>query len=460
VQAAQNLIVLSGHCSDPEKILVMTISCLFRVLFCFCNFVTGKIPYILMIKSVVNQIALWLKQQGVSEQFTDSFATVLLFIIFILISGITYFIARKILLTIVIRATRKTETKWDDVLLEKKFFIYLANLLPVYIIYILTPSVFENYPKTISTLHILLTISMVVLFILAINAFLNSVAVIYQDFSVAKSKPIKGYVQVVKIFVVFIGIIVIIANLFGKNPIGLIGGLGAFSAVLMLVFKDPILGFASGIQLSVNKMLAPGDWISLPKYDIDGTVIDIALTTVKVQNFDKSISTIPTYVLISESFKNNKGIEESGGRRIKRSLNIDMKSVKFCTPEMLQKFSKIEYVKDYVESKQVELKKYNLEKNIDDSVLVNGRRQTNIGVFRAYLMGYLREHPAIHDEMPFLVRQLQPSEKGIPIEIVGFSRLLDWTQYENLQSDIFDHILAVIPEFELRLFQNRTGEES
>jgi len=409
-----------------------------------------------MIRSIVNELAFWLKQQGMAEQLTDTIATILLFFLFILLSGVTYFIARKLLLAIIIRATRKSETKWDDVLLEKKFFGYLSNLVPVYIIYIITPAVFENYPKTINSLHALLTITMIILVIIAVNAFLNSIAVIYQDFSVAKSKPIKGYVQIMKIIVVFIGSIVVIANLFGKNPLGLIGGLGAFSAVLMLVFKDPILGFASGIQLSVNKMLSPGDWISLPKHDIDGTVIDIALTTVKVQNFDKSISTIPTYSLISESFKNWKGMEESGGRRIKRSINLDMKSIKFCTPSMLEKFSKIEHVSEYVETTQKELVRYNLERNVNDSILVNGRRQTNIGVFRAYLMGYLKQHSDVHDEMPFLVRQLQPSEKGIPIEIVCFSRLLDWAQFENLQSDIFDHILAVIPEFELRIFQYKT----
>jgi miniconductance mechanosensitive channel len=413
-----------------------------------------------MIRSIVNELALWLKQQGMAEQLTDTIATFLLFVLFILLSGITYFIARKLLLAIIIRATRKSETKWDDVLLEKKFFGYLSNLFPVYIIYIITPAVFENYPKTITSLHTLIAITMVILVIMAINAFLNSVAVIYQDFSVAKSKPIKGYVQIMKIIVVFIGSIVVIANLFGKNPLGLIGGLGAFSAVLMLVFKDPILGFVSGIQLSVNKMLAPGDWISLPKHDIDGTVIDIALTTVKVQNFDKTISTIPTYTLISESFKNYKGIEESGGRRMKRSVNLDIKSVKFCTQEMIEKFSKIDHISQYIADKQKELENYNAERNIDDSILVNGRRQTNLGVFRAYLQGYLRQHPDVHIEMSLIVRQLQPSEKGIPIEIVCFSKLIEWSQFEDLQSDIFDHILAVIPEFDLKIFQNRTGGEN
>jgi miniconductance mechanosensitive channel len=412
-----------------------------------------------MLKSIVHEIALWLRQQGMAEQLTDTIAAFLLFAGFIFLSIFTYFIARKILLTIIIRASRKSETKWDDVLVEKKFFGYLANLIPAYIIYIITPLVFEDYPKTASFLQTVLSVGMAVFVIMAINAFLNATADIYQEFSVAKSKPIKGYVQVAKILVFLIGSIIVLANLFGKNPLGLIGGLGAFSAVLMLVFKDPILGFAGGIQLSVNKMLSPGDWISMPKFDADGTVIDMSLTTVKVQNWDKSISMIPTYSLISDSFKNWKGMEESEGRRIKRSVNIDMKSIRFCTPQMLKKFGKIEYLTNYIHSKQHELEVYNTSRNVDNSIMVNGRRQTNIGVFRAYLMEYLRNHPDINESMTFMVRQLQPSEKGLPIEIYVFSKLKEWEKYEALQSDIFDHVLAVIPEFDLRIFQNRTGEE-
>ncbi|MEZ5196017.1 MAG: mechanosensitive ion channel [Bacteroidales bacterium] len=197
----------------------------------------------------------------------------------------------------------------------------------------------------------------------------------------------------------------------------------------------------------------------MPKYDADGTVIDIALTTVKVQNWDKTISTIPTYSLIESSFKNWRGMEESGGRRIKRSINIDMKSIKFCTPEMLAKYQKYQYVENYVKQTQAVLEEFNKKNHIDDSVLVNGRRQTNIGVFRAYLNGYLKNHPKIHNEMTFLVRQLQPTDKGLPIEIYVFSKIQEWAKYEDLQSDIFDHVLAVVPEFELKIFQNPSGDD-
>jgi miniconductance mechanosensitive channel len=317
----------------------------------------------------------------------------------------------------------------------------------------------ESYPSTVSLVATAMSIYMITVMILVVNAFLNALAIIYQDFQVAKTRPIKGYVQIAKIIVYLIGGIIIISTLFGKNPLGIIGGLGAFSAVLLLVFKDPILGFVAGIQLSANNMLAPGDWITMPKYAADGTVIDVALTTVKVQNWDKTISTIPTYALISDSFKNWRGMEESGGRRIKRSINIDMKSIRFCTPEMLKKYSRIQHVKDYVEQKEKEIEAFNQEHQIDNSLLVNGRRQTNIGVFRAYLRGYLHRHPSIHDGMTFLIRQLQPSEKGLPIEIYVFSKIQEWSRYEDLQSDIFDHILAVLPEFDLRVYQNPSGDD-
>jgi miniconductance mechanosensitive channel len=239
----------------------------------------------------------------------------------------------------------------------------------------------------------------------------------------------------------------------------MLGGLGAFSAVLLLIFKDPILGFVGGIQLSANDMVRHGDWISMPKYGADGTVLEISLTTVKVQNFDNTITTLPTYSLVSESFQNYRGMKESGVRRIKRSISIDMSSVQFCTREMLDRFRRIDILKDYIDSTQTELEKYNRENQIDNSVFVNGRRQTNIGVFRAYLEEYLAHHPMVHSDSDQLVRQLQPTSIGIPIEIYAFIRETGFTRYERIQSDIFDHILAIIPQFDLRVFQSPTGED-
>jgi len=412
-----------------------------------------------MFKNLKNLLISWLEELGVNEQTAGIVSDYTFFFLLIIISIITYFITRKILIGIIHNLTEKSKTKWDDVLIERRFFRKLSYLVPSYIIYLFTPLVLKNYPQTVSMTQTIMTIYMIIVVLLAVNAFLNVISDIYQDFTIAKKKPIKGYIQIAKIIIVLIGAIIVLANLFGKNPLGLLGGLGAFSAVLLLVFKDPILGFAGGIQLSANNMLAPGDWISMPKYNADGTVIDVALTTVKVQNWDKTISTIPTYSLISESFRNWKGMEESGGRRIKRSINIDMKTIKFCTKEMLDKYSKIEYVKDYVENTEKKLLEYNTSKNIDNSVLVNGRRQTNIGVFRAYLRGYLHNHPNVNEGMTFLIRQLQPTEKGIAIEIYVFSKIQEWAKYEDLQSDIFDHVLAVVPEFDLKVFQNPTGDD-
>jgi len=412
-----------------------------------------------MFENIETSMVKWLIDKGLQSENAIIIADYVSFAILILLSLITYFITKKVLLTVIQHATKKSKTQWDDILANRKFFRILAYFVPGYIIYAFTPLVLEPYPQTISLVQTLLVIYLIMISIMAVNAFLNAISDIYQDFTIAKSKPIKGYIQVVKIIVYLIGGIIILSSLFGKNPLGLIGGLGAFSAVLLLVFKDPILGFVGGIQLSANNMLAPGDWISMPKYDADGTVIDVALTTVKVQNWDKTISTIPTYALISDTFKNWRGMEESGGRRIKRSINIDMKSVKFCTPQMLEKFRKIHVLKDYINSKQTELTRHNEELKIDNSVLVNGRRQTNLGVFRAYLNGYLHNHPKISDELTFLIRQLQPSEKGIPIEIYVFSKIQEWAKYEDIQSDIFDHVLAVIPEFDLRVYQMPTGDD-
>jgi miniconductance mechanosensitive channel len=238
-----------------------------------------------------------------------------------------------------------------------------------------------------------------------------------------------------------------------------LGGLGAMAAVLMFVFKDTILGFVAGIQLSANNMVRIGDWIEMPGKNADGTVIEITLNTVKVQNWDKTIAQFPTYALVSESFINWRGMEESEGRRIKRSVYIDLKSVKFCTPEMLEKFRKVQILHEYIDNKEIELKVYNDTHGIDNSILMNGRRQTNLGVFRHYVTEYLKKHPKIHNEMTFLVRHLQPTERGIPIEIFVFSREKSWPVYESIQADIFDHILAVVPEFGLRVFQNPTGDD-
>ena len=289
--------------------------------------------------------------------------------------------------------------------------------------------------------------------------FLAAIYHVYSEREQFKDRPLKGLLQTAQVTIFFIGAIVIVSILINKSPTVLLTGLGASAAILMLVFRDTILGFVSGIQLSANNMLKVGDWISMPKYGADGTVIEVTLNTVKVRNWDNTITTIPPYLLVSDSFQNWQGMRESGGRRVKRSINIDMSSVRFCTPEMLAKYRKIQLLKDYIDKTEKVVELYNKEHHIDNSILVNGRRQTNLGVFRAYLNSYLKSLPTINQELTCMVRQLQPTETGIPLELYFFSAIKDWVPYEEVQADVFDHVLAIIPEFGLRVFQNPSGED-
>jgi len=331
-------------------------------------------------------------------------------------------------------------------------FALLSHLVPAIIIYVFAPDFVIN-------MQLAAVIYMIIIGMLVINAFLSSVVDIYRTYEFARRTPIRGFMQVVKIVVFIAGGIIILGILVGRDPTKILAGFGAMTAVSMLIFKDAILGFVAGIQISANNMVHMGDWIAMPKYGADGDVIDITLTTVKVQNWDKTISTIPAYSLISDSFKNWRGMSESGGRRIKRAINLDMNTVRFCNPMMLDKFRHIEHIAEYIDAKQTEIDAYNTANNIDHTELVNGRRMTNVGTFRAYVIAYLKNHPKINQNMTFLVRQLHPTECGLPIEIYVFSSDTVWANYEAIQADIFDHILAVVPEFGLRVFQNPTGSD-
>jgi miniconductance mechanosensitive channel len=380
-------------------------------------------------------------------------------VLIIVIAFISDLILRRVIINIITRIVKKSKTIWDDILLNRRILIRISHLAPALIIFYLLKYVLYDYETIITIVRGAIKVYLVILGLMVLDPFINGLHNIYQTLPISRDRSIKGYVQVVKIIIYFIAILLIVAILFNKEVARLLAGLGAVAAILILVFKDTLLGFVASIQLSANKMIKVGDWITMPKHNADGTVIEISLHTVKVQNWDKTIITIPTYALVSDSFTNWKGMEESGGRRIKRSVNIDMKSVKFCTKEMVEKFKKIKFLKEYIEQKLAEIELYNKENDIDESVIVNGRRMTNIGTFRKYLESYLHHHPKIHDNMTFLVRQLQPTDKGIPIEIYVFSNDQRWANYESIQSDIFDHVLAVIPEFELRVFQSPTGED-
>jgi len=401
----------------------------------------------------------WLVNQGIDATSAFMLERLLAFALVIALSIIANIIAKRIIIKAITHLISRTKTKWDDILLKRKFFDQLSHFAPALVIYYMAPFVLKEFGSAPAFVMNAVLIYMIVIGILVIFSFLDAVLNIYRTFDIASEIPIIGFIQVIKLAIIFIGGISVLSIILDKTPLYLLSGLGAITAVLMLIFKDSILGFVAGIQLISNKMVARGDWIEIPKYGADGDVLDITLTTVKVSNWDKTITTIPTYALISESFKNWRGMSESGGRRIKRSITIDMNTIKFCTEEMLQRFSKIQYISEYITIKKEEISEHNTAYNVDDSNLVNGRHLTNIGTFRAYVHAYLRNHQMINREMTFLVRQLAPAERGLPIEIYVFCKDKVWANYEAIQSDIFDHLLAIIPEFDLKIFQNLSGSD-
>lgn len=401
----------------------------------------------------------YLIQLGIPETYSFSLTILIKLISLIVLCVIVNIIAKRFILQFVKTFISKTDNKWDDILAKKDVFHNLSHMAPAFLIYFLAPTWFAASSNVVGIIHRLSNTYMIIVACLVINAILNAILTIYQRYEVSRKKPIKGYVQAVKILVFFLTGLFVIATLLNRSPWGFLSVFGGLTAVLMLIFKDMILGLVSGVQLSANNMIAVGDWIEMPNYGADGDVIDVTLTTVMVQNWDKTITTIPTYALVTDSFKNWKGMSESGGRRIKRSILIDMNSIKFLDQALLDKLKRFEYLKDYLAKKETDINQYNAEKNVADTAPLNGRHLTNIGTFRAYLVNYLRANPKIHEQMTFLVRQLKPTENGLPIEIYVFSNDQNWVNYEGIQADIFDHVLAIMNEFDLRVFQNPSGAD-
>ena len=399
----------------------------------------------------------WLLKQGfvISDTVANYISWIGAALAIIVLAFAANYVAKRFLLAGISVFVKRTKTSWDDALLRRNVFTRLSHLAPALVFYI-SASLFPPIQDTIQRLSL---VYMILAGLFAFNGFLNAIVDIYNTFNIAREKPIKGYVQIAMIIISIFGGIFALSMMLNRSPWPLLSGLGAMTAILLLIFKDSILGLVASVQLSVNDMVRIGDWIEMPKFSADGDVIDVSLHTVKVQNWDKTITTIPAYALISDSFKNWRGMSESGGRRIKRAINIDMTSVRFCTPEMLARHEKFQLLTDYIRSKRKEIAEFNAEHSIDTSELINGRNLTNIGTFRNYLVAYLRHHPKIHNDMTFLVRQLPPGEHGLPIEVYVFSNDQAWANYEAIQADIFDHILAVLPKFDLRVFQQPSGSD-
>ena len=401
----------------------------------------------------------WLLNTGINSSLADIFYVGANILAIIAISIIADWVAKRIILQTIKQIVRKSKVTWDDVIFERKVFNRLSHLAPAIVVYYLIEVAFPEASGWVNFVQKLTYMYMVFIGILILDSFVTALHEIYKRNPISKDRPIKGYVQVLQIVIYFFGVITILAVLLGKSPGALLAGLGALAAVLMLVFRDSILGLVAGIQLSLNKMVKIGDWITMPSHNADGNVTEITLNTVKVQNFDKTITTIPTYALVSESFSNWRGMLESGGRRIKRSLYIDIRSIKFCSKELLDNLQRVHRLTDYIEKRRKEVEEYNKSQGVDQSIMANGRRMTNIGVFRKYIEEYLKHHPMINKDMTFLIRQLQTTEKGVPIEIYVFSKEKEWVKFESIQADIFDHLLAAINEFELSLYQNPSGND-
>jgi len=377
----------------------------------------------------------------------------------LLVAILADLLAKRLLLVAVRAAVTRTRYSWDDALLEHNVFGRLAQIVPVIIISYgigLVPDITESAEKVVRNVA---SAYMILMIMLTLTAVLSAANRIYETNPAARHRPIKGFVQLAQIGIYILGAVIVIATLIDRSPVILLSGFGAMTAVLLIVFKDTLLSLVASIQLTSQDMIRVGDWLEMPQFCADGDVIDVALYTVTVQNWDKTITTIPTHRLITDSFKNWRGMSESGGRRIKRSINVDVNSIRVLTDDETEHFKGFALLKDYIETKETELRAYNAALDEPGESGVNLRRLTNVGTFRAYIHSYLKHHPKIHDGMTLIVRQLQPGTEGLPIEIYAFSNDTDWAAYEGIQADIFDHICAIAPEFGLRLYQKPAGAD-
>lgn len=401
----------------------------------------------------------YLVNKGVNKTISLELMFTILIVSLIVTCFILDFLTKLILNKIVKPIIEKTEATWDDILLEKNVFKGVAHIVPIIALKILIPILFFEFPNWVEYGLKFTNIYFAFAIVYIVISISKSVEHFFTTHPIYKDKPIESCMQVIRLIAYLIGIVYIISVIINQSPLGIFSALGAMSVVLMLVFKDTILGFVASIQMAANDMIRLGDWVEFPKYGADGDVIEIKLQTVKIRNFDKTITTVPTYAFVSDAFKNWRGMQESGGRRIKRSIIIDMHSIKFCDEEMLNRFKKIKYIEDYISQKIEELNIHNAHLDADLSTLANKRRLTNIGTFRAYIDAYLKHNDKINQDMSFLVRQLQSDDKGIPLEIYVFVKDLKWANYENIQADIFDHLLAIVNEFDLDVYQSPSGIE-
>lgn len=411
----------------------------------------------------MNDPAIWFKelflQAGLSYSLSSLLSTMALAIIVLILSWLANLIAKAFILKIVTTIVRKTTSTWDDVFLEQKVFTRLSHYAPALVIWFMSAWALKAYPSWLIVVHKLTYIYMVVIGMVVINSFIEAWHKIYNTLPISQHRHIKGYVQLLKIIIILIALLIIVSVIFKKDISSILAGFGAMAAVLILVFKDTLLGLVASIQLSADRLLKVGDWITIPKREVDGVVIDITLNTVKIQNFDKTIFTVPTYSLVNESFQNWKGMEDSGIRQIKRSIFIDMKSIRFLDIELKEKLYRIRILKEYIES--IENSKNIMNNGSGDSgaLFFNSSQITNLAIFRFYAEAYLKQHPFIDNTQTLIVRHLDPEGDGLPLQVYAFAKKNEFIPYENIQSEIFEHLLAILKEFGLKVFQQPTGED-
>jgi len=375
------------------------------------------------------------------------------------LAGTLYLITRRFVLGFVRALTKRTRAEWDEIVFDRRVLLRASALVPLVVLQAGLRFVPGISPLVLDLALRLLSAAFILAGALILDAALSAGHALYQRLPLADRRPIKSYVQLAKIFLYAIAIIFIVSRLAGRTPWYFVSGLGAMMAVILLVFRDTLLSLVASVQLTNNDLVRVGDWIEMPQFDADGDVVDIALNNVKVRNWDKTITVIPTHKFLEHSFKNWRSMFEGGGRRIKRAIYINTSTIRFLTPEEIERFSNFALLRDYMKQKVAELEEYNARYANDGSIVPNARRLTNIGTLRAYIIAYLRQHPRIHQEMTFLVRQLAPTPEGVPIEIYVFTNDTRWAVYESIQADIFDHILAMVPEFGLRVYQRPSGHD-
>lgn len=399
------------------------------------------------------------KKLGMSEGFAELMEAFTYLLIISSITVLVWFISRRMLRSFFYKVSKNTKSKFDDFLLKNKVPSIIACFPPILLLFFSLDDILSKYPTGLDFIQILLEVFGALITIIFVKRLLNSIKDYLKTLSNFRDKPIDSYIQVIMIIIWFFGIMVIFSIISGKDVGTFLATLGALSAVILLIFKDTILGFVASIQVTVNDIVRIGDWITMKSYYADGDVIEINLSTVKVQNFDKTITSIPTYKLVSDSFINWRGMSESAGRRIKRSILIKVSSIKFLDDEQLTKLKEIERISSYISQRKEDIEKDNKDKGVNKKLLLNGRNMTNIGLFRRYALAYLKDHPQISQELTVMVRQLAPTPEGIPVEIYVFVKDKVWINYEKIMSDIFDHLLAAIPTFDLECFEYTSGKE-